>query len=260
MEKVPILIVGVTHYIVAVPYNTWVIFVLNRISISVNYMKKKISINSQSTCNTSYLSPVCHKSRQRSHSSTSPLLDLKALFLLLVGADVWSLSHRSKHLFLFKHANKFTLRKACVEDDRKWWESCLHHTASEQKRALWVTPFSLLHLFPSLFATFSHLLVSLVLLVDKRAQICLFNQWGPISEHLLQRSRKWKRINCELDDLNSCHNISRHDSFKCFLFYGCQPLLSDGSQLKDLSQLLSLDLWDEPLQLVCFELWNHTLK
>lgn len=50
----------------------------------------------------------------------------------------------AERLFLIKHANNFKLRKVCVEDDRKWWENYLHHTASEQKRALWVTAFFLL--------------------------------------------------------------------------------------------------------------------
>lgn len=165
----------------------------------------------------------------------------------------------AEHLFLIKHTNKFELKKACVGGDRKLWENDLHHTGSEQKRALWVAAFSLLRLWfcPS-SPHFLTCFVSLVLLVDMRTQICLVNQWRGISNHLLQRSRKWKRTNCELDDLNSCHNISRPGSLKCCIFYGHQALLPYRSLPKDLGQLFSLDLWDTPAGLL--ELWNHTLK
>lgn len=123
------------------PFLCWIELVL------VWTIEKQVNINSQSTCNTSCVWPVRHQSSQWSQ------FHVTAVGLETVtSAAGWSWCLKlvtqihAERLFLIKHANKFKLRKACVEDDRKWWENYLHHTASEQKRALWVAAFSFLRL------------------------------------------------------------------------------------------------------------------
>lgn len=59
-----------------------------------------------------------------------------------------------------------------------------------------------------------------VLLAGMHGHICPVNR--PISDHLLRRIRKWKRTNCELDDLKS--------EYQCCVFDGRQPLLQIPAQ------------------------------